>query len=181
MTYPVLIQREAMAKDVRSLNARAVTAADTVANGYLVSLGGISTTAGEGEVFSAVKPATGTLAGKLWMVYEPEINITVDGTKQFRGINADPRDFSIAATRTFGVFKPKLFDIIRITGAGIATGDGIGSAYVTASDSSYGLAWDTSTISGLMFEYLGLSYISIPDGSIGSQRVAAYDLRCIYE
>ncbi|MFZ2992523.1 MAG: hypothetical protein WA061_02295 [Microgenomates group bacterium] len=144
----------------------------------MVSVAAKSATAGEGEVWTGVLPVTGTLP-KLWMVYQPEINLTVDGTKEFRGINVDPRDFYVPAGAKFGIFKPQVGDIIRMTGDGFATGTGAASAFAVAVDQAFKLTWASGAISGLSFAYLATTYISISDGSIGTQRVTAYDMECV--
>jgi len=178
MTHAVLVYRDGASKDIRSLNKYAVHATDSIDNGWLVSAEARSTTAGESEVWTAVKPATATLA-KMWMAYTPEINITADGTKQFRGINVDPLDFTNVALRPFGIFKPQVEDIIRLTGDGFATGSGAASAFAVAVDNAYKLTWAAAAISGLTFAYLGTDYISLPSGAINTQRVVAYTMRCV--
>jgi len=178
MTHNILIQRAVAAKNIDSLNRSAVHASVAQDNGYLVSLSGLSTTAGEGEVFSAAVPATATLAA-MWMVYSPEVNVTVDGTKQFKGINVDPQDFSIPALTVFDVYKPQVGDIITMTADGLATGSGVGAAFAVAVDGVSKLTWAAGAISGLTYKYLGLDYISVGSGAIGTQRITAYKLECV--
>lgn len=179
MTHNILIQRAVAAKNIDSLNRSAVHATEAFDNGNVLSLSGLSATAGEGEVFSAAVPATATLAA-LWMVYTPEVIVTVSGSKQFRGgINVDPQDFEVPALAVMDVFKPQVGDIITMTADGLATGSGIASAYAVATDASKKLTWAAAAISGLTFKYLATEYISIGSGSIGSQRVAAYQFECV--
>jgi hypothetical protein len=178
MTHAVLVFRDGASKDIRSLNKYAVAPVDSIDNGWLVSAEAHSATAGETEVWTAVKPATATLA-KMWMAYTPEINVTVDGTKQFRGINVDPLDFTNLALRPFGIFKPQVEDIIRLTADGFTTGSGAASAFGVAVNADYKLNWSATAISGLTFAYIGTDYISLPSGAINTQRVIAYTMRCV--
>jgi hypothetical protein len=80
----------------------------------------------------------------LWMAYSPEIVTVTSGTKKYRGINPDPRDFTNLAGEVFTAFKPQVGDIITITADGI--GDtAIGSnTYAVAKDSQYKLDWANS-------------------------------------
>lgn len=177
-THNVLIQRKVAAKNIDSLNRSAVHATEAFDNGNLVSLSGISSTTGEGEVFSAAVPATATL-GALWMVYTPEVVLTVSGTKKFKGINVDPQDFEVPALAVMDVFKPQIGDIITMTGDGIATGSGVGAAYAIATDGVKTLTWAGAAISGMSFKYLGIDYISLGSGAINTQRVTAYKFECV--
>jgi hypothetical protein len=177
-THNVLIQRKVAAKNIDSLNRSAVHATEAFDNGNLVSLSGISSTTGEGEVFSAAVPATATL-GALWMVYTPEVVLTASGTKQFKGINVDPQDFEVPALAVMDVFKPQIGDIITMTGDGIATGSGVGAAYAVATDGVKKLTWASAAISGMSFKYLGIDYISLSSGAINTQRVTAYKFECV--
>jgi len=178
MTHNILIQRMVGAKDVSIWNRSAVHASVAFDNGNLLSLGAFSTTDGEREVFSAAVPATATLAN-LWMVYTPEINLTIDGTKVFKGINVDPQDFYIPALTVMDVFKPQVGDILTMTADGIATGSGAESAYAVAADGVKTLTWAAAAISGLTFAYRRTEFISIGTGGINSQRVTAYTLECV--
>ena len=178
MTHNILIQRAVAAKNVDSLNRSAVHATEAFDNGNLVSLSGISTTEGEGEVFSAAVPATATLAA-LWMVYTPEVVVTVDGTKKFKGINIDPQDFEVPALAVMDVFKPQIGDILTLTGDGLATGAGVGSAFAVAADGVKKLTWAAGAISGMTLKYLGIDYISIPTGAIAGQRTVAYKFEVV--
>jgi hypothetical protein len=178
-THNILIQRKVAAKNIDSLNRSAVHATVDFDNGNLVSLSGLSTTDGEGEVFSAAVPATATLSDKLWMVYTPEVVVTVSGTKKFKGINVDPQDFYVPALSIMDVYKPQVGDIITMTADGLATGSGAGSAFAIAADGVSKLTWAAAAISGLTYAYLGTDYISLGSGAINSQRVAAYRFECV--
>lgn len=172
MAHNILIQRAVAAKNVDTLNRSAVHATEAFDNGNVLSLGGISSTDGEGEVFSASVPATATLAA-LWMVYTPEIVVTIDGSKKFKGIDVDPQDFYVPALSVMDVFKPQVGDILTLTADGLAGTKG-SNTFVVATDASKKLTWAASAISGLSLKLLGDDYISIGSGAINTQRVAAY-------
>lgn len=177
MAHNILIQRAVAAKNIDSLNRSAVHATEAFDNGNVLSLGAISTTEGEGEVFSAAVPATATLA-KLWMVYTPEVVVTVSGTKKFKGIDIDPQDFEVPALSIMDVFKPQIGDILTMTADGLA-GTKSTNTFVVATDASKKLTWNATAISGLSLLLLGDDYISLPAGTIGTQRVAAYKFEVV--
>lgn len=177
MAHNILIQRVVGAKNVSVWNRSAVHASESFDNGNLVSLGALSTTEGEGEVFQAAVPATATLA-KLWMVYTPEIVLTIDGTKKFKGINVDPQDFYVPALSVMDVYKPQVGDIITMTADGLA-GTKSTNEFVVATDGSKKLTWAASAISGLSYKLLSTEYISIGTGAINTQRVTAYRFECV--
>ena len=177
MTHNILIQRAVAAKNIDSLNRSAVHATEAFDNGNVLSLGAISSTDGEGEVFSAAVPATATLAA-LWMVYTPEVVVTVSGTKKFKGIDIDPLDFEVPALSIMDVFKPQIGDILTLTADGLA-GTKSTNQYVVATDASKKLTWNATAISGLTLKLLGDDFVSVPSGSIGSQRVAAWKFEVV--
>lgn len=177
MTHNILIQRMVGAKNVSIWNRSAVHATEAFDNGNLLSLGGISATAGEGEVFSAAVPATATLAD-LWMVYTPEVVLTIDGTKVFKGINVDPQDFYVPALTVMDVFKPQKNDILTLTADGLAGVKGA-NTYVVATDGSKLLTWAAAPISGMSLQLIGDDYISLPNGGINPQRVVAYKFQVV--
>lgn len=179
MTHAVLVQNKVMAQDVDSLNRAALGTAD-LDNGWLVSLPTQNTaaTVGNAEVWDAGQPATATLA-KLWMVYEPEVVVTVSGSLQFKGIDPDPRNFYLPTGTIFSVYKPQVGDIITVTADALATGSGAASAFAVAVDGAYKLTWAAAAISGLSYQYLATTYLSIGTGGIDTQRVTAYKFACV--
>lgn len=176
MAYSVVVINKAMAKDVSSLN-RSAECATAMENGFLGSVSVQSTTAGESEVWTFTQPATATLAA-MWMVYSPEISIVVNGTKTYRGLSNDPQDFYIPAGYTFDIFKPQVGDIITVT-ADALLGSKSTNTYVVAVNGAWGLTWNSAAINGLSFKLLEETYLSIPDGAIGTQRVTAYKFECV--
>jgi len=51
--------------------------------------------------------------------------------------------------------------------------------YVVAVDGSFKLTWGASAISGLSLKLIETTYISIADGTIGTQRTAAYKFEVV--
>ena len=173
MAYGVIEKTKVMAKDVDSLN-RSATIDSAVENGSCVSLSGYSTTAGEGEVWTAVTPATATL-GELWMVASPEVVVT-DG--KYKGLDPDIRNFVNASGDIIDVFKPQVGDIIKLTadavGGTIST-----NTFAVATDGELQLQWAASAISGLSLKLRDTDHISIGTGAIGSNKVTAYKFEVV--
>ena len=171
-THNVLIQKAVAAMNVDSFNRSIVGTAD-LDNGNLVYLFAKSTTAGEPEVWTAVQPATANLALGLWMVYSPEIVVTVSGSKKYKNINVDPQDFYIPTGVIGDAFKLQVGDLVLMTDDGLA-GTKSSNAYAVATNATYKPTWAAAPISGLSLHLLGTEYISIGSGAIDSQRVTAY-------
>lgn len=180
MAYSVLKTNKIMATNVDSLVRDGVSAATVMENGFIVNLLTKSTTAGEGEVFAATQPVTGALLG-LYMVNEPVVvSVTSADGVVYKGINPDPRNFSIAPLTPFTTFKPMPGDIIELTADGF-TGARSSNTFANAADQTDQLVWGSSqTASALSFKYLGDSYVSIGSGTLGAtQRVVTYVLQCL--
>jgi hypothetical protein len=180
MTHNVLIQNKVAAEDIKSFNVSAINANDALDNGNAIVLATQDTagTYGQTEVWDATQPKTATLSG-CYMVYEPEVVLTTSGTNVYKGLDPDPRDFSIAAGTVFSAFKPQLGDIITMTADGFVTGTGAASAFANAADSSYLFTWASSVGAGLSLSYIATTYISIGTGGIDTQRVTAYKMKVV--
>lgn len=77
----------------------------------------------------------------VWMAYSPEVVTVVSGTKKYKGINPDPREFTNLSGEVFSAFKPQVGDIITITADGIGT-TAIGTnTYAVAKNGQYKLDW----------------------------------------
>ena len=170
-SHGIILQNQVAAMNVDSYN-RSVVSAINVDNGNVFTISALSTTAGETEVWTASTPATGSLTD-LWMACEPEVVVTVSGTKEYKGINPDIRDFYNVATNVFSAFKPVVGDIITLTadalGGTIST-----NTYVVATDATSELTWAAAAVTGLSLQLIKTTYISIATGAIGSQRTTAY-------
>ncbi len=180
MTHAVLIPEAIAAMNVDSFNRSAVYAGGTLDNGNILSLTTRSATAGEGEVFTAVAPASGTAVTGLWMVYSGDELVVTNA--QYKGLDPDPRNFFTATGKVVSVYKPQIGDIILLTADAFDTGSGAGSAYANAVDGSgVKLKWAAAIGTGcLSYKLLSATkYISLATGGIDTQRVLAYELECV--
>jgi hypothetical protein len=171
----IVIPDAIAAMNVDAWNRNAVCAS-AVENGMIMYFSAKSTTAQQEEVWTAARPASGAGLVNLWMAYEPELVVT---NAQYKGLDPDVRNFEVAIGKIFTVFFPRIGDIITVNEEAItgskATGD-----YAVATASSWRLNWAASgSVSGLVFQHIGTTTISIADGSIGTQRIVAYQLECI--
>lgn len=175
MSYAILVQDAVQAMNIDALNRSAKGSAN-IDNGNVFYLATKSTTAGEGEVWTATQPATasglkfsckliGTTyvsiadgsigtqrvtayqlevvdnSSNLWMAYSPEVVTVVSGTKKYKGINPDPRDFTNLSGEVFTAFKPQVGDIITITADGIGDTPIGTNTYAVAKNGQYKLDW----------------------------------------
>ena len=169
MAYGLIVPRKIAAQDVKAWVRSGVSDA-VMENGMVGVANTLSTTSGESEVFSFVTPTTGNLSN-LWMVYEPEV-VTTDS--KYKGIDPDPRNFSIAIGDVFSIFQPQVGDIISMSADALA-GTKSTNTYVVATNTADQLTWASAAVSGLSLKLIdGSDYVSIADGSIGGQRVTMY-------
>jgi len=172
MAHGIAIPKRVAAMSVDAYNRSAKSASADLDNGNVVVLNtGVSSTAGEGEVWLATRPATATLAAGLFMVMTPEVVVT---NSQFRNIDPDPRNFYVAQGKVFDAVKLQIGDIVELSEDCLA-GTKSTNVYVVAADASYKLTWNATAVSGLSLKLVvDPSYISVPDGSISSGRVTSY-------
>jgi hypothetical protein len=185
MTHGVLIPSAIAAMNVDAWNRAAIAAADDIDNGNFVALASKSVAAGYSEVWSATKPATTTpgLTG-LWMVYSPEVVITVSGNSEYKGIDPDPRNFVNLHGLVMSVFKPSLGDLLLMSADCFSTSVAKGTnTFANATDTTggYQLVWGASqTGSVTSLHLVATSYISIGSGVLGNtQRVTAYQMEVV--
>jgi len=166
-----------MAKNVDSLNRSAFAGSATdIDNGYAFQL----LTKGSGSSAEAwVVSAASSATGDMWMACSPEIPDLVNGTKVYRGLSPDPRDFYNRGGYVFDAFKPQVGDIITLSADGISGSPSSGS-YVNAVSGSYILAWGAGIASTtLTLKLIKETYISLATGAIDDQRELAYQLEVI--
>lgn len=174
----VLVQTQVQAMNIDALNRSAVAEVE-VENGMVFQLATQETDENYEEVWNVTAPATGSLLN-LWMAYDPEVAIVTVNGKEYKGLTPDPRDFSIPAGKVFSAFKPVVGDIIVMTVGGAFDAPSAGNAYLEATDGAMKLTWsNTQTASTFSLKLLGTTYISIADGSIGTQRATAYKFECV--
>jgi len=174
MAYGVVVLDKVQAMNIDALNRTAKSSA-LIENGMVFALSGKETGEGETEMWTAVQPATGANLTHLWMAYSPEI---VDTNAQYRGLDPDPRNFAHAIGDPISCFKPQIGDIITLTDD-VITGTKSTNTFVVATNADYQLNWGASAVSGLSLKLLGTTYISIGLGSIGTQRVTAYQFEVV--
>ena len=174
-THAVLVPNMIAAMNIDSLNRSAQSASD-VDNGNIVIL--TSRVSGQPEVFTAVVPSTANGLTGVWIAYDPEIVLTA---AKYKGIDPDPRNYYNEIGKTFSVFKPQIGDIITLTAEALA-GSKDANTFANATDTTGGLKplWGaTQTASVFSLKLLATTYISIADGSIGNQRVTAYQFEVV--
>jgi hypothetical protein len=175
--HGVLVPESTVAQNMDSLNRAVVDALD-VDQGNVFVMGARSTTSNLSEVFEISVPVTGALTG-LWMAYSGDEIVLTDS--KYKGLNPDVRDFYNAAGTVFSAYKPQVGDIILLTDDALFGTYTAGvHYYVNATNLKWELAWGASNAgSCLCYALLGVKYISLATGSIGTQRVAAYELECV--
>jgi hypothetical protein len=177
MAYGILIPNAIAALNVDAWNRSAVSAS-AVENGNIVILSAKSTTAGEGEVFTAVVPSTSNGLTNAWIAYEPEVVLTA---AKYKGIDPDPRNFRNEIGDVFSVLKPQLGDILTLTADNFSAAFS-SNTHANATNSTGGLklVWGNSqTGSVFSVKYLATTYISLGTGSVDSQRVTAYQVEVV--
>ena len=178
MAYSVLNAGNIMAQHIDSLVKNAVCAS-ALENGNVITLGALSATAGEEEVYVASTPVTDTLSTAIfYMVNEPAIPIT-GTTHQFKGLVDDPTEFNIAANTVFTCYKPQVGDEIIISEDGLA-GSKSSNTYVVPADNTGELTWAADAAStSLGYELVEATYIKIPGSTFYDTRKTAYKFRCV--
>jgi len=171
MAYGVIVQEKVAAMNIDAYQ-RPCVSATAVENGFIFNLLTKDTTSGS-EVWTATNPVTGSLTN-LWMAYEPELVVTTSGDSKYRGIDPDPRNFQVAIGDLFTAFKLSLGDLIMFSPEGLSGSKSTGD-YAVAANSDWQFAWSAAPAADAMcLKYHYTGYISIADGSIGSQRIVGY-------
>jgi hypothetical protein len=179
MAHAVMIPSKVAANNVAAWTLPATSESADLDNGNVVSIASQSTALGQSEVWLALQPLTATLASGLYMVGEPEVVITESGTYQFKNIDPDPRNFYNKQGSVFTIFKLQVGDIVKLT-ADAFVGTQSTNTFIIATNASYKWTWAASAISGASLSLINdADYISIPNGSIGDQRVAAKKFRVV--
>jgi hypothetical protein len=180
MAYGVIVESRIAAQNNDALVRDGVHATEVLENGFVVQLLTKSTTAGEGEVWAATAPVTGSLVN-LYMVSEPPVVeiVSADGNR-YKGLNPDPRNFAIPALRPFSAFKPQPGDLVLMS-ADVFSNAKSTNGFANAANTAYQLAWGaTQTADALSFKFVEAKDIAIGNGALGStQRVTAYLMECI--
>lgn len=173
MTHSVVNAAKIAAQSVESYVRPVVSSGCNIDNGNIFSLNGKYATSGSGmEVWAVTLPATGSLTG-VWMALEPEIPSAFSGTKQYRGLGT-VQEFYNAANQVFTAVKLVAGDIFTITDDGLKGAHSTGSI-ICAVDGEPIWVWSAVPAASAAYcQFLNTTYFSIPDGSISTQRVTAY-------
>lgn len=172
MAYSVVILSSVAAKNIDSLNKSGIYASGALENGNVVAISSKSSTAGQKDVYTVTLPATATLAtDDFFIVYEAPVPLTAS---KYKGLTDDPREFNIAASTVFNMFKPQKEDEIIISTDGFANSKA-SNTHVAPANGTGELTW-TTDISGVS---LGLLYEGDTFISVGAERVTAYKFRVV--
>lgn len=179
-THAVLQLNRVAASDIDAYNRSASASAVDIDNGNVFRLDSQSSASGEGQVWAITAPTTSaSTLDNLWMACSPSVVVTVSGSKQYKGINPDPRDFYNIAGDVLDAFKPQPGDIITLTGDAFTNSIST-NTFANSADGSYKLTFGSAkTANALSFKVLATTYVSIGTGAIDNQRVTAYKLECL--
>jgi hypothetical protein len=174
MAYGVMIPVAIAATNVDAWNRSAISSASIFENGGLCALNSKSSTAGESELWTATVPATADLM-KDWIVYDPELV----WTGNYRGLDPDVRNYTVAIGRTFSAFKPQVSDLLLMS-ADCFTAAIAGNTYANATDSQTQFVWGGGQAgSAISLKLVATQYISIGTGAMDTQRITAYLMEVI--
>ena len=171
MAYSVLIAGAIAAKHTDAF-VKSAKCDGAVENGNIVRLTEVSTASGENEVYVCTTPTSGSLDTDVFYMVNDPVNVLV--SSKYAGLTDDPRDFNIAASKVFSVYKPMVGDEIVVSEDGF-TGTRTSETHAIPADGDLQLNW-SSTISSVSLAYLYLEEYSIP---VGSVRLTGYKLLCV--
>lgn len=188
MANCVMVQTACAAMNVDAYNRTGVATVD-IPNGTPLVCNGLSTDERQKHVFKVAKPTA--IQADVWMAYSPEVVVTGgiqsgNGTVLgWRGLDADPRDFTNVANLPFDIFKliPNS-DIIHVSKDFFATnldpGTVAGATYVEmqADGSMKAVAAATANFAGLQFKILAKEPLVIGGGTLGDGIEDAWLLEC---
>jgi len=174
--HGVLIPEAIAAMNIDSLNRSVISSASSIDNGMIFYCTTKAWASGSGaEVFNVAAPATGSLLN-VWMAYSGDEIVTTDA--KYKGLDPNPRNFYNASGVVFSAYKPKVGDIILLTGEALT---GTVDDYAVAANGAMQLTWAAAPAgtAALAYKKIGTKYISIATGAIDTQRVTAYELECV--
>lgn len=174
MAHAIMIPSLVMAKNIDSLN-RSFICATALDNGNVITLGAMSVTAGNPEVFVAATPTSATPTG-LWMVGEPEVVMT----GVFKGLDPDVRNYFVPASTVASCFKIKKYDIVRLSADAMSNSVGSNTFVDVQADGK--LVWAGSSTAATLFKLI--EAVTIPIGAnqpTATRGVAGYRLEAITE
>jgi hypothetical protein len=174
MTYHTVTDLAAIAaQNVIAYNSDFVSAS-SLDNGNICVLLTKSATAGQGEVWTATAPSSASSTG-VYIVDSPVLPfvVTAAGDK-INGLGT-ARDFYTIAGEIGVARRLQLGDIVTVSAETLDSSTV--AAYAIPVAGTFKLAWSAVTVNGFYLTYLKTTYISVPDGTIGAGRVAAFEFR----
>lgn len=175
MTYHTVTDLASVAAQNVIAYSSDFVSASSLDNGNICNLLTKSATAGQGEVWTATSVSSASPTG-VYMIDTPVLPfvVTAAGDK-INGLGT-ARDFYTIAGEIGVARRLQLGDIVTVSAE--ALDSSTAAAYAIADDSgNFKLKWSAVTVSGFYLTYLKTTYISVPDGTIGTGRVAAYEFR----
>ena len=176
MAQAVLIQNRVAAMNVDAYNRSAIAGED-LDNGNVFRLDSLNSSTGCEVWDVAVPTASASTLDNLWMAYSPEVVITSQGTKQYKGLSPDPQDFTNTGSLVFDAFLPQVGDVITLTGDAFT---GTVNDYANSGSAVHTLHWAAAAVAAsLTLTRLDTTYISIGSGSTlgDTQRQTAYKMQ----
>jgi hypothetical protein len=176
MAYHTVTNLSAIAaQDVIAYNCDFVSASSLDNGNICQLLTSASSTAGLVEVFTATAPSSASPTG-IYIIDTPVLPFVVTGGgDKINGIGT-ARDFYTIAGEVGAARRLQLGDIVVFSAENLDSSTV--AAYAIADDSgNFKLKWSAVTVSGFYLQYIATTYISVPDGTIGTGRVTAYKFK----
>lgn len=171
MAYSVIIPGAIAAKHIDAF-VKSAKCDSAVENGNIVRLTEVSTASGENEVYVATTPVSGTLDTDVFYMVNDPVNVLVSSV--YAGLIDDPREFNIAASKVFSVYKPMVGDEVVISEDGFSS-TRTTETHAIPADGSLELAWASAVTSAS----LGYQYLEDYNIPVGSERLTGYKLLCV--
>lgn len=166
------------AMDDRSKVKTFIHSAD-VDNGLVFQKSTLSTDADKSQVYTIAAPAAAAGLKNLYMADTALLNVTTgrDGN-QYRNGDLNPQAYTNVAGSVFNGYRISVGDKIKVSAEALAGTQGA-NTFVVATADTMKLTWAAAAVAGVSFKLEAESYFSIPQGTIGSQRVKAFILECV--
>jgi hypothetical protein len=175
MTYHAVTDLTSVAaQDVNAYSSHFVSASN-IDNGSLLVLLTKSATTGQGEVWAATAPSSAS-STSIFMADTPVLPFVTNAAgEKINGIGT-ARDFYTIAGEVGVARRLQLGDEVVVSAEVLDSSTT--AAYAIPDDSgNFKLKWSAVTVSGFYLQYVESTYISVPDGTIGTGRVTAYRFR----
>jgi hypothetical protein len=114
MSNAILVQNAVMATNIDALN-RSVISAEDIQNGNVFNMNGQSATAGQTEVWNALKPATGALKLSLKLLGTTYISVA-DGSIGTQRVVAYKFEVAEASGGLWMAYEPEVVTIVTASG-----------------------------------------------------------------